>query len=140
MRTVLTRLAVAVGVLALVAPAVQAQVPTGRPYYGPYSVYNANLTALKPAYVYVPTTTQIGLQTTVTVPDRGQVLVGSYSRAAEARSEYGAPVLGKIPYLGRGFRNVGYGREMKTVQVIAGVRIIDLYEEELRQTGVDSRR
>jgi type II secretory pathway component GspD/PulD (secretin) len=94
---------------------------------------------LRPSFVYVPTTTRIGIQTTVTVPDRGQVLLGGYSRVSEGRNEFGTPGLGKVPYLGRGFGNVGYGREVKTGQVIVGVRIINLYEEEERQTGVRSQ-
>jgi Flp pilus assembly secretin CpaC len=126
--------------LVLLPATVQAQTAGGRPYLGPYSVYNQNLTGLRPAYVYVPTTTQFGIQTTVTVPDRGQVLVGGYSRVSESRNEFGVPGLGKVPYVGRGFNNVGTGRDVKTVQVIAGVRIINLYEEEERQTGVRSGR
>jgi Flp pilus assembly secretin CpaC len=125
--------------LLILSPAAHAQGTSG-PYYGPYSVYNPNLTGLRPQFVNVPTRTQIAIQTTVTVPDGGQVLLGGYSRVSEGRSEYGAPGLGKVPYLGRGFRNVGYGREMKTGQVVVGVRIINLYEEEERQTGVRSNR
>ena len=70
---------------------------------------------------------------------RGQVLLGGYSRVSEGRNEFGTPGLGKVPYLGRGLGNVGYGREVKTGQVIVGVRIINLYEEEERQTGVRSQ-
>jgi general secretion pathway protein D len=83
--------------------------------------------------------TAINVQTTVLVPDGGTVLLGGYSRLAEGRSEFGVPVLGRLPYVGPGFRNVGYGREIVSGQVTATVRIIDLREEEFRQTGYRSR-
>ena len=35
--------------------------------------------------------------TTVRVPDGGTALVSSYSEYAESRSEYGAPILSKVP-------------------------------------------
>jgi hypothetical protein len=43
-----------------------------------------------------------------------------------------------VPYVGRGFRNVAYGRSIVTGRVTASVRIIDLREEEFRQTGFRS--
>jgi type II secretory pathway component GspD/PulD (secretin) len=87
----------------------------------------------------VPVGTIVAVQTTVSVPDGGTVSLGSYSRYSESRTEYGTPVLGKIPYVSRGFRNVGYGRSVSSVTVTASVRIIDLADEEYRQTGVRSR-
>ncbi len=92
----------------------------------------------RPGFVVVPTVTTIRVQTTVTVPDGGTVLVGGYSRLSEGRTEYGVPVVGKVPYVGRGFRNVAYGRSIVSGKVTATVRIIDLREEEFRQTGVRS--
>src|SRR5262249_47139820 len=139
---VLSRLAVFAVVLSLAAtltPRAGAQAPA-RPYYGPYSVYNSNLTALKPAFVNVPTFTTLGVQTTVTVPDGGSALVGGYSRMSEGRNEYGAPVLGKVPYVDRGLRNAATSREVVNAKIIASVRIISLEEEEFRQTGVRSGR
>jgi general secretion pathway protein D len=85
------------------------------------------------------TPSTLGVQTTVVVPDGGTVTVGSYSQASESRVEYGAPVLGKAPYVGRGFRNVGYGRSLSTRKVGVTARVIDLREEEFRQTGFRSR-
>jgi type II secretory pathway component GspD/PulD (secretin) len=136
------RLAVAIAALALAAsltPAARAQ-GYGEPYYGPYQGLHRSLTGGRQYFTTVPTFTNIRLQTTATIPDRGSVVLGGYSRYSEGRNEFGAPVLGKTPYLGRGFRTVGYGRDVTSTRVIASVRVIDLYEEELRQTGVDSRR
>lgn len=85
-----------------------------------------------------PAVIVIRAQTAVSAPDGGSVLVGSYSRAAETRYESGTPGLGKIPVVGRGFRNVGYGRSISTTSIRAGVRIINLRDEEFRQTGFRS--
>ena len=79
-----------------------------------------------------------GLRTTVAVPDGGTATAGGYSRLSEGRSEYGAPVVGRVPYVGRGFRNVGYGRSAVSGRVSVSVRVIDLREEEYRQTGFRS--
>ena len=46
-------------------------------------------------------------------------------RLTEARNEYGPPVLSKIPYVNRLFRNVGYGRCAEHVLVLVTPRIID---------------
>ncbi len=79
------------------------------------------------------------LQTTATVPDRGSATLGGYSLLSSGRSEFGVPGIGKVPYAGRGFGNVGYGREAAVGRVGASVRIIDIREEEFRQTGVRPR-
>jgi type II secretory pathway component GspD/PulD (secretin) len=84
-------------------------------------------------------TPTIRVQTTAAVPDGGTVTLGGVSQLSESRSEYGAPVLGKTPCVGRGFRNVGYGRTVTSVRVTASVRVIDLREEEYRQTGYITR-
>jgi general secretion pathway protein D len=81
----------------------------------------------------VPIVTFIRVQTTVTAPDGGTVSLGGYGRLSEGRTEFGAPGLG------RGFRNVGYGRSATSGRVSVRVRIIDLREEEYRQTGYRSR-
>jgi Flp pilus assembly secretin CpaC len=95
--------------------------------------------APRPFFTSVPVTGSIVVGTTVNVPDGGSVLVGGDSFYAEGRNEFGPPVLGKVPYAGRAFRNVGYGRTVRSRSVTVGVRVIDLAEEEERQTGVRSR-
>ena len=50
----------------------------------------------------------------------------------------GAPGLSGVPYAGRAFGNVGYGRETATRRGTASVRVIDLREDEFRQTGFRS--
>jgi type II secretory pathway component GspD/PulD (secretin) len=77
--------------------------------------------------------------TTATVPDGGTVTLYGYDRYSESRTQIGAPILGQSSYVNRGFGNVGYGRSMSSGRVTATVRIIDLREEEFRQTGFRSR-
>jgi hypothetical protein len=144
MRTILTALAVLLSAAAVTAPA-RAQSPTSpRPssppgsgsVYGPYSVYGPGLTYRQPSFYAGPYATSLRAQTSVTVPDRGEALVAGYRRLSEGRNEFGAPVLGKTPYLNRGFKNVGSGRSISRTTLSARVRVIILAEEEERQTGL----
>ena len=77
----------------------------------------------------------IRVQTTVALPSGGSVIIGSYATVSESRSEYGAPILRSVPYVNRPLANVGYGRSVSVGRVSASVRVIDLREEEERQTG-----
>jgi type II secretory pathway component GspD/PulD (secretin) len=81
----------------------------------------------------------IRMQTTAMIPDRGSASLGGYSLLSSGRNEFGVPGIGKVPYVGRPFGNVGYGRAANVGRVNAAVRIIDIREEEFRQTGVRSR-
>jgi general secretion pathway protein D len=77
--------------------------------------------------------TQANLQvanTTVNVPDGGTVLLGGFKFLAEERSEYGPPILSKIPYLSRLFRNVGWSRDGSTLLYLVTARVIMVEEEE----------
>ncbi|HPC64320.1 MAG TPA: hypothetical protein PK525_06835 [Anaerohalosphaeraceae bacterium] len=53
----------------------------------------------------LPTTQLTSIQTRVTVPDRGTVLLGGLTLTATRETESGAPVLSKLPVLGRLFSN-----------------------------------
>jgi hypothetical protein len=66
---------------------------------------------------------------TVNVPDGGVRVIGGAGFMSQGRNEGGVPVLGKVPDLGRGFRNVGYGSSVGTIQSSVSVRIIILEEE-----------
>lgn len=68
--------------------------------------------------------------TTVNVPDGGTVLLGGFKFLAEERTEYGPPILSKIPYLSRLFRNVGWSRDGSTLIYLVTARVIMLEEEE----------
>ena len=72
---------------------------------------------------------------TVVVPDGGMVLMGGLKQLSEERSEYGPPILSKIPYVNRLFKNVGYGRSTDSLLIMVTPRIIIQEEEEQRATG-----
>ena len=54
---------------------------------------------------------------------------------SEGRTEYGVPILDKIPYLDRLFKNVGIGREASSLMMMVTPRII-IQEEEEEKMGV----
>jgi type II secretory pathway component GspD/PulD (secretin) len=97
-------------------------IPTGQP-----SIFNT--------FVLTPTVSNIILNTTVNVPDGGTVLLGGLKVMSEGRNEAGPPILSKIPYLDRLFRNVGWGRDGQSLMVMVTPRIIINEEEEAIFTG-----
>ena len=80
----------------------------------------------------LPIVSNTSVQTTVTVPDGGTVLLGGVKRLTEQRLEYGTPVLSKIPTINRLFRNIGVGRTTDSLMLMVTPRIIILEEEEER--------
>ncbi len=87
-------------------------------------------------YIQQPSFTTINVSTTVVVPDGGTVLLGGMKTLSEGRNEFGPPVLSKIPYIDRLFRNVGYGRDSQSLMMMVTPRIIINREEQEKQTGV----
>jgi hypothetical protein len=85
-----------------------------------------------PAVGQQPAPVQIKVNSTVTVPNRGTVTMASSTTTVQTRTEYGMPVLSKVPYLKRGFTNMSNGQSMKRYSVSVSVRIIDLNAEEER--------
>jgi type II secretory pathway component GspD/PulD (secretin) len=71
-----------------------------------------------------PSFTTINLNTTVNVPDGGTVLLGGLKTMAEGRNEFGPPILSKIPYISRLFRNTAFGREAQSIMIMVTPRII----------------
>lgn len=76
-----------------------------------------------------PVVEQITVSTTVSVPDGGTVLLGGIKRLREGRNMAGVPILNKIPYVSRLFKNSGVGRETESVMLMVTPRII-IHEEE----------
>lgn len=89
-------------------------------------------------FIQQPVFNTITVNTTVAVPDGGTVLMGGLKRLSEGRNEFGPPVLSKIPYINRLFKNTGYGRETESLMIMVTPRIIINEEEEIKQTGVIS--
>jgi general secretion pathway protein D len=87
--------------------------------------------------VQLPSFQFVAVLTTVSVPDGGTVLLGGIKRLREGRNEIGVPLLSKIPYVNRLFRNVGIGRETDSLMMMVTPRII-IQEEEEERLGVAS--
>jgi general secretion pathway protein D len=85
--------------------------------------------------VQLPTLAQITVTTTVSVPDGGTVLLGGIKRLREGRNEFGIPLLSKLPYADRLFRNVAIGRETESLMMMVTPHII-IQEEEEQRLGV----
>jgi general secretion pathway protein D len=85
--------------------------------------------------VQLPTFAFTTVNTTVSVPDGGTILLGGIKRLSEERNEQGVPVLSKLPYINRLFRNVGIGRETSSLMMMVTPRIIIQEEEEANVLG-----
>ena len=85
-----------------------------------------------PEYSYVTVTT------TVSVPDGGTILLGGIKRLSEGRNEKGVPILNKIPFISRLFKNTGIGRETTSLMMMVTPRII-IQEEEEESLGVSPK-
>ncbi len=85
--------------------------------------------------IQCPRITRLAVDSTVNIPDGGTVLMTGLKREREVRNECGVPVLRDIPYVGRLFKTLGYGREKECVLVMVTPRIIVEQEDEQRQTG-----
>jgi type II secretory pathway component GspD/PulD (secretin) len=86
-------------------------------------------------YIQMPVVDMVMVMTTVAVPDGGTVLLGGLKLLSEERKEYGPPILSKIPYLNRLFKNTSYGRDAQSLLMMVTPRIIIQEEEEEKQTG-----
>ena len=78
----------------------------------------------------LPVIASISVSTVVSVPDGGTVLLGGIKRLREGRNMAGVPILNKIPYISRLFKNSGVGRETESVMLMVTPRIIIQEEEE----------
>ena len=87
--------------------------------------------------VQLPNFSVVSVITTVSVPDGGTVLLGGIKRLSEGRNEFGVPILSKLPYINRLFKNVGIGRETTSLMMMVTPRII-IQEEEEERLGVQT--
>ncbi|MCY2931939.1 MAG: hypothetical protein NTV86_21075 [Planctomycetota bacterium] len=75
-------------------------------------------------FIMLPTLQLQDLQSSVTVPDGGTVLLGGLKLANEAEREIGVPVLSKIPVVNRLFENRGKVRDAETLLILVSPKII----------------
>jgi len=66
------------------------------------------------------------------LPDGVTVLLGGIKRLSEGRNEFGVPILSKLPYVSRVFKNVAIGRETQSLMMMVTPRIIIQEKEEER--------
>src|SRR5262249_9113489 len=108
-------------------PLVPVQIPVN-------DLFNDNIVSTQPrifqTFFQQPALSSITVNTTVVIPDGGTVLLGGLKALSEGRNENGPPVLSKIPYVNRLFKNVGYGRETQSLMILVTARIIINEEEE----------
>ncbi|MEM1329810.1 MAG: hypothetical protein AAGG07_04545 [Planctomycetota bacterium] len=84
------------------------------------------------SFVQLPIVTVTRVQTTVTVPDQGTVLLGGQRLVTEAEVESGVPVLSKLPILNRFFSNRAQVKEESTLLVLIKPTILIQNEQEER--------
>jgi len=96
---------------------------------------NASTVTRSGTTVQLPTFSFVTVTTTVSVPDGGTVLLGGIKRLSEGRNEFGVPMLNKLPYINRLFKNVGIGRETQSLMMMVTPRII-IQEEEEEKLGI----
>ena len=99
------------------------------------AVLAGSLAACGGEVIQMPTFGFTTVNTTVSAPDGGTVLLGGISRASEGSTTRGVPLLGKLPGVNRLFNNRGIGRSMQASNMSVVPRIIILEEEEERQVG-----
>ena len=80
--------------------------------------------------VQLPVVASTQVNTVVSVPDGGTVLLGGVKRLRESRNMAGVPILNKIPFISRLFKNTGVGRETSSLMLMVTPRIVILEEEE----------
>ena len=96
------------------------------PYFDSVTVVDVN---------QLPTFSFTTSSTTVSVPDGGTVLLGGIKRRADTNGN-GVPMLRNLPYVNRLFRNVGNGRERRSLMLMVTPRII-IQEEEEETLGIE---
>ena len=96
-----------------------------------------DVTTTEGVTIQLPSFSFVSVSTTVSVPDGGTVLLGGIKRLSEGRNEFGVPILSKLPYINRLFKNVGIGRETQSLMMMVTPRII-IQEEEEERLGIPS--
>lgn len=90
-------------------------------------------------YLQQPRFTTLSMQGELTIPDGGSALLGGWKRVSEGRCEYGPPVLSKVPYVNRLFKNVGYSKSVENVLVMVTARIVAGEAKETAQASLANK-
>jgi type II secretory pathway component GspD/PulD (secretin) len=74
--------------------------------------------------IYFPSSDLSSIQTRVSVPDRGTVLLGGQTLTASTQKEAGVPILSKIPILGRFFSNSSDVQDKRILLILVKPTIV----------------
>ena len=80
--------------------------------------------------IQLPQVTGTQINTTVTVPDKGTILLGGQRDVTELEIEVGVPLLSKIPVVNRFFTNRIISKEEKSLLLMIRPEIIIQQEQE----------
>ncbi len=83
-----------------------------------------------PAFVQLPTLSAQRLQTVVSVPDGGTLLIGGQKLASETEVEAGVPILSKIPILKRVYSSRVMVKDEQTLLILIKPKILIQSEQE----------
>jgi hypothetical protein len=75
-------------------------------------------------FIQQPKTQKLTLAKTVVIPEGGTAVFFLGAVTEEVHTEFGPPVLSKIPYINRLFTNTGYGRAATDVYLMATTRVV----------------
>jgi general secretion pathway protein D len=84
-------------------------------------------------FIQLPNVTAQTVQTTVSIPDGGTLLLGGQKLTGEVEREMGVPLLSKIPVINRAFSNRGMVRDEQTLLILIRPKIIIQSEQERLQ-------
>jgi Flp pilus assembly secretin CpaC len=80
----------------------------------------------------LPNFTTLTVDKTLTLPDGGSALLNMGTRVNEGKECFGPPVLSKIPYMNRLFKDVSCSKETERVLMVVTPRIVVADAEEAR--------
>lgn len=98
---------------------------------------SGSTTTLSGIFVQLPAIDQTSVDTMVSVPDGGTLLIGGQKLATEMEIEVGVPILSKIPGLNRLFTNRGTTKSSTTILILVRPKIIIQREEEYKSFGMN---
>jgi general secretion pathway protein D len=91
-------------------------------------------------FVQQPTFQTMTVEKTVAIPVGQTVVFGGLKKMVETQHESCPPLLSKVPYVNRLFKNVGHGREAHSVFVAITPRIIVAEEEQEQKGGAEESK
>jgi type II secretory pathway component GspD/PulD (secretin) len=83
-------------------------------------------------FLQQPRFNKLTVERTVAVPDGGSVLLGGLQATKEVEVACGTPVLSKVPYVNRLFKNVRTQQETSSLLVLVTPRVVCRDEREVR--------